>query len=113
MTIESSTVTLVSTSIPVLTSAIGIIGIIFGGAGYWGYRSKKAEIDAARVASKDRDEFKEILLEQIKELLKRVDSLNDTKNELLREIYSLRAQLNAAGDEIKSLRAIIEYQVNH
>jgi peptidoglycan hydrolase CwlO-like protein len=79
-----------------------LIGII-SGAGYWNWKIKKAELD-----SKDKNEFKKALLDQVKELLEKVEALSDTKAELMGKIYKLEADLKIANQEIHSLNTLLK-----
>jgi hypothetical protein len=86
---------------------IAIIAI-FGGSGYWAWKTKQLE-----TKTKDPSlEFKTHLLKQVQDLIKKVDDLQEIKGELLNQVYQLKTDLVAARAEVAALQAILRINNN-
>jgi outer membrane murein-binding lipoprotein Lpp len=76
---------------------IAIIGV-FGGAGFWSWKVKKAELEV---------KYRDDLSSQVKELSKKIEELYDTRAQLAAKVTSLTVELNEAHDEIRTLKLIL------
>lgn len=80
---------------------IAIIGV-FGGAGFWSWKVKKAELESQRDSL-----YRNELSTQLKELGKKIEELYETRAQLSAKVTSLTVELNEAHDEIKTLKMIL------
>lgn len=87
--------------VPIIVAAISVIG----GAGFWSWMQKKAQLsfEAAAAEQSDRNEFRETLKVQVDRLAEQVNGLAAEKENLLREIADLRADLAGAKATIQHL----------
>lgn len=87
--------------VTIIVAAISVLG----GAGFWGWMQKKAQIsfDSRAEEARERNEFRETLKVQVDRLAEQVNALVKEKEILLREMSDLRSELSSAQTTIRHL----------
>ncbi len=95
---------------PIVIAAIAVVG----GAGFWTWRTKKVELNAAKESeviarfAAIEQRYQSDLMDRLNKLLVKIDELNDVKLKLASEVAELRTQLKAANTKINELKELLK-----
>jgi chromosome segregation ATPase len=95
---------------PLLISVIAV----FGGVGFWSWKTKKIEASVARDASMmkhfvdNENRHQDELSGRLTLLLEKIEELNESRIALIREVAQLRTQLRSAKEQITKLTNLLQ-----